>query len=174
MLNIRRLDHEASGTHCWRVTVQRQSRIHRRSFSDGQHGGRAQALQAAQAYRDQLVHTYPPLAMPVYCAILKKNNRSGVSGLLRVDRVEVCRGKRQRKLFWEAQWPIGNGRSRHRKFSILKYGEEGAYQRALAARDTALLALSRKTFSPFEASCSCADQIKSEPVSSEGGSFCCR
>jgi hypothetical protein len=174
MLNIRRVDHEASRTHCWRVTVQRRTRVYVRNFSDTRHGGSAKALLAAQVYRDQLVHTYPPLAMPVYCAILKKNNRSGVSGLLRVDRVEVYRGKRQQKLFWEAQWPIGDGRSRHRKFSILKYGEEGAYQMALAARETALHALSRKTFSPFEASCSCADQIKSEPVSSEGGSFCCR
>ncbi|MCE3222858.1 MAG: hypothetical protein K0S58_1038 [Nitrospira sp.] len=122
MLNIRRLDHDASNTHCWRLSVKRQCRIHRRSFSDGQHGGRAQALQVAQVYRDQLMHSYPPLAMPVYCAILKKNNRSSVSGLLRV---EVCRGKCQHKMFWEAQWPTGNGRSRHRKFSILKYGEQG-------------------------------------------------
>ncbi|MCC2644014.1 MAG: hypothetical protein K0S45_4427, partial [Nitrospira sp.] len=120
MLNIRRVDHEASGTHCWRVTVQRRTRVFVRTFSDGLHGGSQAALQAAQAYRDQLIEIHPPLAMPAYCAILKKNNRSGVSGLLRVDRAEVCRGKRQHKLCWEAQWPIGNGRSRHRKFSILK------------------------------------------------------
>jgi hypothetical protein len=88
--------------------------------------------------------------MPAYCAILKKNNRSGVSGLMRVDRVEICKGRRQRKLYWEAQWPIGNGRARHRKFSILKYGEEEAYQLALAARATALQALSTRTCSPFE------------------------
>jgi hypothetical protein len=86
-----------------------------------------------------------------YCAILKKNNRSGISGAIRVDRVEMCKGRRQRKLYWEAQWPIGNGRSRHRKFSILKYGEEGAYQMALAASETALEALSSQTFSPFAA-----------------------
>ena len=48
-----------------------------------------------------------------------------------MDRWEVYQGRRQHKVYWEAQWPIGNGRSRHRKFSILKYGEEGAYQRAL-------------------------------------------
>lgn len=113
-----------------------------RNFSDNRHGGSEQAHQAAQLYRDALILAHPSLSKPAYCAILKKNNRSGISGLARVDRVEVFRGKHQHKLFWEAQRPIGNGRSRHRKFSILKYGEEGAYQLARAARETALHALS--------------------------------
>lgn len=151
MLNIRRVDHEASRTHCWRVTVQRRSRLYRRDFSDGTHGGSEQALAAAERYRDELLQAYPPLGMADYCAILKKNNRSGVSGLTRADRVAICKGRRQRKLYWEAQWPIDNGRSRHKKFSILKYGEEGAYQMALDARETALHALSAETFSPFNA-----------------------
>ena len=149
MLNIRRVDDEASRTHCWRVVVQRQSQMYRRDFGDGPHGGRAPALKAALRYRDQLIEIHPPLALPTYCAILKKNNRSGVSGLTRTDRVETRNGRRQRKLDWEAQWPIGNGRSRHRKFSILKYGEDGAYQMALTARETALEALAAHTFSPF-------------------------
>lgn len=57
---------------------------------------------------------------------------------------------RVRRLYWEVQWPIENGRSRHRKFSILKYGEEGAYQLALAARETALEVLASQTFSPYD------------------------
>lgn len=148
MLNIRRVDHGASCTHCWRVEVRRQSRMHRRDFSDGRYGGREQALQAAQAYRDQLIQTHPPLALPAYCAILKKTNRSGMSGLTRVDRVELIKGRPVRRLYWEAQWPIGHGRAKHKKFSIL-YGETGAYEMALAARETALQALSDQTFSPF-------------------------
>lgn len=68
-----------------------------------------------------------------------------------MERVEVFRGKRQHKLFWEAQWPIGNGRARHRKFSIFKDGEQGAFQMALTAREAALQALSTQTFSPFVA-----------------------
>ena len=106
MLNIRRVDHEASGTHCWRVTVQRHTRVYVKTFSDGLYGGSQAALEAAQAYREQLFQTHPPLAMSAYCAIRKKNNRSGISGLMRVDRWELCRGRRQHKLFWER-----NGRS---------------------------------------------------------------
>lgn len=149
MLNIHRVDHEPSSTHCWRVTVQRRKVLFRHDFSNGIHGGRELALQAAQAYRDMLVQRHAPLSKPDYCAILKKNNRSGVSGLTRVDRLELSRGRRVRRLYWEVQWPIQNGRSRHRKFSILKYGEEEAFQFALAAREAALEALESQTFSPF-------------------------
>ena len=150
MLNIARVDHEASSTHCWRVTVQRRKKLFRRDFSDGPYGGPEVALQAAQAYRDRLIQEHPPLSKPAYCAILKKTNRSGASGLTRVDRWELSKGKRVRRLYWEAQWPIENCKSKHRKFSILKYGEERAYQMALTARQTALQALASQTFSPFE------------------------
>ena len=85
MLNIRRVDHAASRTHCWRVTVQRRKRIYVRHFSDGRHGGTQPALEAAQIYRDTLIQTHPPLSKPAYCAIRKENNRSGISGLTRVD-----------------------------------------------------------------------------------------
>ena len=108
------------------------------------------ALQAAQLYRDKLVKAYPPLSKAAYCAIRKKNNRSGISGLTRVDTWEMYKGRRFRRLYWEAQWPIGHGKAQHKKFSITKYGEDGAYRRARTARKTALKALSTQTFSPFE------------------------
>ena len=150
MLNIHRVDHEASRTHCWGVTVQRRKQVYVRDFSDGRHGGSQPALEAAQIYRDTLIKAHPPLSKPAYCAIRRKNNRSGISGLTRVDTWDLSRGRRRRRLFWEAQWPIGEGKSQHKRFSITKYGEEGTYQRALAARETALRALSSHTFSPFE------------------------
>ena len=154
MRNLRRVDHAASSTHCWRVSIQRRTELFTRDFSDGVHGGREQALQAALAYRNTVIETHPPFGKPEYCRILKKSNRSGVSGLTRVDRLELSKGRRMRRLYWEVQWPIGNGRSRHRKFSILKYGEEGAYQLALTAREAALEALASQTFSPYEAASS--------------------
>lgn len=91
MFNICRMDHEGSKTHCWRVEIGRRSRTYRRIFSDGPYGGRANAMQAARAYRDQLVAAHPCLATSTYCAIVRKNNRSGISGLTRVDRVERVR-----------------------------------------------------------------------------------
>jgi hypothetical protein len=151
MLNISRIDHEPSSTHGWRVQVRRQSRWYRRNFSDGRHGGTEQALAAATAYRDQVISVHPPLGMHEYCAIVKKTNRSGVSGLTRVDRLERIKGRLCRRLYWEAQWPIDGCRSKHRKFSVLKYGEEAAFEMALAARHTGLEAVAAHTFSPFAA-----------------------
>jgi hypothetical protein len=152
MLNIRRVDHDASSTHCWRVTVQRRKRIFVRDFSDGRHGGRQRAFQATRLYRDALINGHPPLSKPAYCAIRKKNNRSGISGLMRVDTWQVQNGRRARRLYWEAQWPIGNGKARHKKFFITKYGEEGAKRKALAARRAALKALATQTFPSLKAS----------------------
>ena len=152
MLNIRRVDHEASSTHCWRVTVQRRKQIFVRDFSDGRQGGRQPALQAAQLYRIKLVKAYPPLSNPAYCAIRKKNKRSGISGLMRVDNWDVQNGRRARRLYWEAQWPIGNGKARHKKFAITKYGEEGAKRKALAARRAGLKAIATQTFPSVKAS----------------------
>ena len=151
MLNIRRVDHDASSSHCWRVTVQRRKRIFVRDFSDGRQGGRQPALQAAQLYRDALINAHPPLTKPAYCAIRKKNNRSGVSGLMRVDTWQVYKGRRFRRLYWEAQWPIGKGKARHQKFAILKYGEEAAKRKAFAARRAALKALATQTFPSLKA-----------------------
>ena len=70
----------------------------------------------------------PPLSKAAYCAIRKKNNRSGISGLTRVDTWEMYKGRRFRRLHWDAQWPIGHRKAQHKKFSITKYGEEEAYE----------------------------------------------
>jgi hypothetical protein len=40
--------------------------------------------------------------------------------------------------FWDVQWPIGNGKARHRKFSVKKHGERGAFLRALRIREKVL------------------------------------
>ena len=110
MLNIHRIDHEASH-HCWRVTVQRRTRIYVRSFSDGRYGGAEQALVAATTYRDALIRSNPPLSKPVYCAILKKTNRSGISGAEPYRPMGILQGRRVHRLYWDVQWPIENCQS---------------------------------------------------------------
>ena len=148
MRNISRVDHEAFDMHGWKVQVRRDSRTYAKSFSDGRYGGSEHALRAAELYRDALILAHPPLSRLALCAIVRKNNHSGISGLTRVDRVELS-GRPQRMLCWEAQCPMGQGRAQCKRFSIRKYGEEGAFQRALAAREAALQALSPNTFAAF-------------------------
>ncbi|MDI3467923.1 MAG: hypothetical protein OJF50_006744 [Nitrospira sp.] len=145
MNGIYRVDHEPSRTHSWFVTVQRRNRIYHRHFSDGLHSSKRKALQAAKAYRDSLIKQYQPLTRKEFCVIRKKNNRSGVSGVTRHE-APGRTPTSPRQIFWLAQWPIGGGRAKKRKFSISKYGERGAYLRALRARRNALKALGQEAF----------------------------
>ena len=46
--NIIRVDHEASHTHAWRVTLQRHNDIVVKMFSDSMYGGKRKALKAAE------------------------------------------------------------------------------------------------------------------------------
>ncbi len=145
MYAIYRIDHEASRTHSWHVTVQRRGQIFSRYFSDGKHGGKRCALQAAKAYRDSLVEQYQPLSRKEFCLIRKKNNRSGVSGVTRHE-VPGRTPTSPRRCFWLAQWPIGDGKARQRKFSVKRHGERGAYLKAIQARSRALARLGRTPF----------------------------
>jgi hypothetical protein len=74
---IYRVDHDASHTHSWLVMLQRRGRIYHRHFSDRVHGGKRKALEVVKSYR-----IVSPQSCPQeLCAIKKKNNRSGVSGV---------------------------------------------------------------------------------------------
>lgn len=80
MRYISRSEHGAVGTHYWKVTIQRQKRNYIRNFADQRHGGKDQALAAAQAYRDALLADHPLLSRRERCAIVKTHNRSGRAG----------------------------------------------------------------------------------------------
>lgn len=136
---ITRVDNERSRTHGWLVTIQRRGVIFRKQFSDGILGGKAKALAAAKAYRDEIVARYPPLSRREHAEIVKKNNKSGVVG---VCRYAVCGSdpnrSTQRRCFWVASWTLPDGRAKRVKFSVRKYGEDGAFQLAVAARRKAI------------------------------------
>ena len=138
MYAITRIDTESNGTRAWTVTVQRRGRIHHRYFTDGVYGGKRRALRAAIAYRDQLLTTLRPLSHRAFCSIKKKNNRSGVVGVTRLSRVQRKSGRIWKADCWVAVWPIEGKRSQQKKFSVKKYGEQGAFVLAAKARRAAL------------------------------------
>ena len=145
---IQRIDHQRSRTHAWKVVIQRRKTIYMRYFSDGRHGGKKTALNAAKAYRDQLIARHPPMTRREVCVIRKTNNTSGVSGVTRIDGVERTQGGKVRRLYWDAQWPTLSGKPIHRKFSIKIYGERRAFQLAVHARRQGLRQLTRAPFRP--------------------------
>lgn len=148
MRHIYRIDHARSYTHSWLVTVQRRGVIYHRHFTDSVYGGKRKALEAAKAYRDHLIAKLRPLTWPEFCRIKKKNNRSGISGVTRIDTKENSRGTLYRRRYWLAQWPIGNRKAKMKKFSIKLYGERGAYEQAIRARQRALRSLAKTTMLP--------------------------
>lgn len=136
---ISRVDNEVSRTHGWLVTVQRRGVIYRKHFSDGVHGGKQKSFIVAKAYRDEVIAKYPPFSMREYSSIVKKNNRSGVVGVCRYCASETRDfPEEKQRWFWVASWPLPDGRRKRVKFSVKKYGEEGAFKMALKARKDAL------------------------------------
>jgi hypothetical protein len=136
---ITRVDNEVSRTHGWLVTIQRRSTIHRRQFSDGVFGSKAKALAAAKVFRDAVVARNPPFSRREHAEIRKKNNKSGVVGVCRYCASETRdKPARERRWFWVASWVLPDGRAKRVKFSVNKYGEEGAFKMAVKARRTAI------------------------------------
>ena len=87
--NIIRVDHEASRTHAWRVTVQRHNDIAVKTFSDAIHGGKGKALKAAEAYRDELLRRYSAYVHAIWVRTrLRRNNTSGIPGVGRYEEVD--------------------------------------------------------------------------------------
>lgn len=140
--HIYRVDHAKSRTHSWLVTIQRRRQIYHRHFTDGVYGGKRKALEAAKIYRDSLIAHLRPLTRLERCSIKRKNNRSGISGVTRIDAMDTSRGRSYHRRYWLSQWPIGEGKAQMKKFSIKQYGEQGAFRRAVRARQEALKSLS--------------------------------
>jgi hypothetical protein len=136
--NIVRVDHEASRTHAWRVTVQRHNDIAVKMFSDSIHGGKRKALKAAEAYRDELLRRYSPYAHAIWVRTrLRRNNTSGIPGVGRYAQMDNPKTGSVR-VFWLASWVNEQGDGRKRKFAVSHYGERQAKRLAVAERERQL------------------------------------
>ncbi len=138
MHHITRVDRNTPHKHLWQVTVRRWNRVYTRSFSDRRHSGREQALAAAQGYRDSILAQQTPMPRRTRCAVLKRNNRSGVAGVTRILLSDPRDKQAPRSACWVARWP-GDGKTiRQRSFSVSKHGEWGAFLKAVEARQHGL------------------------------------
>lgn len=77
-----------------------------------------------------------------FCAIVRSNNTSGVAGVSRtIKKQRRKNGTVFHYICWDAAIPLGNGKRHYRSFMVSKYGEEGAKQRAIEARQHGLAEL---------------------------------
>jgi hypothetical protein len=121
----------------WQVRIIRQSpsRIFRKRFPDPRYGGSAQALAAAQRWRDEIERQHPKLSKKQRANALNARNTSGKSGVIRQAR--LCRhtdGSASVINYWQAKTPGGIKPTRTRTFSTERHGEREAYRLAVEAR----------------------------------------
>jgi hypothetical protein len=138
MYGITRIDHDKNRTHSWVVVISRKRKTYFRSFSDRTYGGKNRALAAAKRYRDEILATYPPMTLRAFCSILKSNNKSGISGVCRYVSNENNPKGGEPRPYWVARWSPEPRKTKCKKFSIEKYGEEEAFHLAVLARQRAL------------------------------------
>ena len=134
---ICRIDQPDKHNHGFFVRVQRRGKIHSAFFTDCSHGGRVQALVAAQQHHRKLLRK---LGLPKqrsrrwWAELLRRRGRSGIIG---VQRLVDWRSMQPRK-YWKATWSPKPYVVRRKEFSVRKYGFRKARLLAIRARRAGL------------------------------------
>ncbi len=116
----------------WTVALRRRGKKIVRLFKDSIYGSSDTAYAQARAYRDAIITALPPPTNLEQAVKIRKHNKSGISG---VRRVETEEGD-----VWQAT-PMTNEGQKKESFSIGWYGEEAAKSMAITQRTRWLKAL---------------------------------
>ena len=140
--NITRIDIDRdgqSGTHGWEVRINRRGKKISKFFSDSWYEGKRGAMYAAREYRDEIEEKIPQLSRAEVLRNTSPRTDSGVAGVRRRTNSVIRNGWEYSYDTWEASWtPKKGGRRKRRQFSVLKHGEDEAYELAVAARNEAV------------------------------------
>lgn len=116
----------------WWVSIRRRGHKIVRLFKDSVYGSDDAAYAQARAFRDAIIEAIPPATNQEQAVLLRKNNKSGISGVRRVDTREGD--------VWQATLMTNEGQKRE-NFSVSKFGEQAAKLMAIAQRRKWLKAL---------------------------------
>jgi hypothetical protein len=125
----------------WKVGLTRRGKYMYKSFADSKYGGKTKALNAAKAWREQIVESTSAVDYVLWRR--EKRSRPNSSGIIGVGRYKV-RYERSRHLVWEAYWQDADGKRHSRRFFVSVHGEKGAKAAACAARHQAMKELRRE------------------------------
>lgn len=118
------------GQGSWRVGIGRGENRLLQTFPDSKYGSEEASLAAAQEYRNELLQKAPLLSKQSFMRKVRRNNRSGISGVGVYGEGE--------KRFWLARIDYkgyGDKKTKSRKYRVSKYGEEEAKAKAIAQRE---------------------------------------
>ncbi|MBE0625518.1 MAG: AP2 domain-containing protein [Burkholderiales bacterium] len=113
---------------CWRVHFKRRGKAYSKTFYDLTCGGSKQAKAEAVAWRDDQLAKLKAFTLVEFRQQKRSNNVSGVTG------VHFHKTPAQPLGFWQASIRFHDGKRTARSFSVLKFGRQEAYRRAVAAR----------------------------------------
>jgi hypothetical protein len=130
--NIRRIDSPKS--HGYQVHVERNGEVITKHFSDSHYDSPAQARKAAMAYRDQLLAQLPPSQR----AQGYRTNAHSNTGEVGISLTYMPRKSGDRKPYITVSVSPEPGKMLGRKFSVERYGYEGAIAAAKAWREEVL------------------------------------
>lgn len=118
----------------WEVRMQRRGIKTMRYFADSVFGGNRKALVAAKQFRDQIEAESRHYSVKELAQNPSVRNQSGVVGVRLHKEIKTWGNYQHYYWFWVAQWTDGHGNRKTRSFSVHQYGDEEAYQMAVAAR----------------------------------------
>jgi hypothetical protein len=134
---ICRIDQPAKHNHGYFVRLQRRGKIHSAFFTDCWHGGRKQALAAAQQHYQKLLAKWGPPKRMARRWWAEIRRRKGSCSIVGVQRLVVRRYGKVRK-YWKATWSPEPYVVRCKAFSVRKYGSRKAKLLAIRARRAGL------------------------------------
>lgn len=142
MRYIQRID---NAHHTWKVCLKRKNKEIHKYFTDAAHGGTAQALVAATAWRDEMQAKH---ATASYALWLRQKprptNTTGVIGVYRGTATRRVGNRAWKYEYWQGYWKGVDGKRISKAFGINKYGDEAAKELAIRARRDGLALLARE------------------------------
>ena len=121
-------NHDGS-PYAWKLDIQRSGKVHIHLFDFAEYGGEAQALDAAEKMRNQLVLKMPQAFTYENRQRLMPHNTSGHPGVYRVQSNHID--------YWRATTRI-HGYNLSKSFRVDRYGDEQAKELALQERERQL------------------------------------
>jgi hypothetical protein len=131
------------------VMITRNGTCFQKNFFECRHDEAASAKKLAIAWRDKVIAEKPATTLADFCAILRSTNTTGIAGVSRRSReYRQADGTIVEHASWVASVPDVDGRECRKSFSVRRFGEEKAREKAIHAREAALSRLADAVFRP--------------------------